>query len=54
MSKLPKPTKKQKQFSINPEGKGIKRIPKELNTMDIRKRIEEIEEQRAWDKAWRL
>ncbi|MFM2666713.1 hypothetical protein AAFX24_17945 [Vibrio mediterranei] len=54
MNKLPKPTKKQKQFNINPKGKGIKRIPDELNTMDIRKRIEDIEEQRAWDKEWRL
>jgi hypothetical protein len=54
VNKLPKPTKKQKQFNINPKGKGIKRIPDELNTMDIRKRIEEIEEQRAWDKEWRL
>ncbi|EDP59554.1 hypothetical protein [Vibrio sp. AND4] len=54
MSKLPKPTKKQKQFSINPEGKGIKRIPEELKTMGVRKRIEEIEEQREWDKEWGL
>jgi hypothetical protein len=54
VNKLPKPTKKQKQFNINPKGKGIKRIPDELNTMDIRKRIEDIEEQRAWDKEWRL
>ncbi|MCW8336720.1 hypothetical protein [Vibrio paucivorans] len=54
MSKLPKPTQKQKQkqFTINPKGKGMKRIPEELSTMDIRKRIEEIEEQTAWDKEW--
>ncbi|MFM2588181.1 hypothetical protein [Vibrio sp. TBV020] len=52
MSKSPKPTKKQKQFTINPKGKGIKRIPEELNIMDIRKRIAEIEEQREWDKEW--
>ncbi|MCW8336443.1 hypothetical protein [Vibrio paucivorans] len=52
MSKPPKPTQKQKQFTINPKGKGIKRVPEELSTMDIRKRIEEIEEQREWDKEW--
>ncbi len=46
MNKLPKPTQKQKQFSINPKGKGIKRIPEELKTMGVRKRIEEIEEQK--------
>ncbi|MDF2156043.1 hypothetical protein [Vibrio sp. CAU 1672] len=54
MSKLPKSTQKQKQFGINPKGKGIKRIPEELKTMDVRKRIEEIEEQKKWDKEWGL
>ncbi|CAH1528339.1 MULTISPECIES: hypothetical protein [Vibrio] len=54
MSKLPKPTQKQKQFSINPKGKGVKRIPEELKTMGVRKRIEEIEEQKEWDKEWGL
>ncbi|EHK2889877.1 hypothetical protein J7G16_004801 [Vibrio parahaemolyticus] len=56
MSKLPKPTQKQKQFNINPKGKGkgIKRIPEELKTMGVRKRIEEIEEQKKWDKEWGL
>ncbi|EHH2499521.1 hypothetical protein J7X13_000676 [Vibrio parahaemolyticus] len=48
MSKLPKPTQKQKQFSINQ--KGIKRTPEELKKMGVRKRIEEIEEQKEWDK----
>ena len=46
MSKLPKPTKK--QFSINP--KGNKQIPEELKTMTVRKRKEEIEEKKEWDK----
>ena len=54
MSKLPKLTQKQKQFSINQKGKGIKRTPEELKTMDVRKRIEEIEKQREWDKEWGL
>ncbi|EME9803954.1 hypothetical protein ACT0HR_004331 [Vibrio alginolyticus] len=44
MSKSPKATQKQKQFSINQ--KGIKRIPEELKKMGVRKRIEEIEEQK--------
>lgn len=52
VSKLPKPTQKQKQFSINQ--KGIKRIPEELKKMGVRKRIEEIEEQKKWDKEWGL
>ncbi|MCS0376596.1 hypothetical protein [Vibrio diabolicus] len=52
MSKLPKPTQKQKQFSINQ--KGIKRIPEELKKMGVRERIEEIEEQKKWDKEWGL
>ncbi|MCR9587281.1 hypothetical protein [Vibrio alginolyticus] len=52
MSKLPKSTQKQKQFSINQ--KGTKRIPEELKKMGVRKRIEEIEEQKKWDKEWGL
>ncbi|EAS77995.1 hypothetical protein V12G01_23303 [Vibrio alginolyticus 12G01] len=52
MSKSPKATQKQKQFSINQ--KGIKRIPEELKKMGVRKLIEEIEEQKKWDKEWGL
>ncbi|GAJ72392.1 hypothetical protein JCM18904_3207 [Vibrio sp. JCM 18904] len=52
MSKLLKPTQKQKQLDLNPKGKGIKRIPEELKRKDVRKRIEEIEEQKKWDKEW--
>ncbi|MCX8872380.1 hypothetical protein NOK74_09285 [Vibrio parahaemolyticus] len=54
MSKLPKPTQKQKQLGLNPKGKGIKRMPEELKRKDVRKRIEEIEEQKKWDKEWGL
>ncbi|EJG1281011.1 hypothetical protein CUX29_RS02720 [Vibrio parahaemolyticus] len=54
MSKLPKLTQKQKQLGLNPKGKGIKRIPDELKRKDVRKQIEEIEEQKKWDKEWGL
>ncbi|CAM3128012.1 hypothetical protein VIMY103929_19825 [Vibrio mytili] len=54
MSKRPKPTQMQQQFDINPKGKGIKRISEEWKTMDVRKRIEELEEQKEWDKEWGL
>ena len=52
MSKLPKPIQKQKKSGITPKGKEIKQTPEGLKTMNIRKRIEEIEEQRKWDKEW--
>ncbi|MCX8864487.1 hypothetical protein [Vibrio parahaemolyticus] len=54
MSKLLKQKQKQKQLGLNPKGKGIKRIPEELKRKDVRKRIEEIEEQKKWDKEWGL
>ncbi|MBO1659481.1 hypothetical protein [Vibrio parahaemolyticus] len=54
MSKLPNPTQKQKQLGLNPKGKRIKRIPEELKRKDVRKRIEDIEEQKKWDKEWGL
>ena len=54
MSKLPKLTQKQKQLGLNPKGKRIKRIPEELKRKDVRKRIEDIEEQKKWDKEWGL
>nr|WP_217906236.1 hypothetical protein [Vibrio natriegens] len=54
VSKLPKLTQKQKQLGLNPKGKGIKRIPDELKRKNVRKRIEEIEEQKKWDKEWGL
>ncbi len=49
MSKSPKATQKQKQFSINQ--KGIKRIPEELKKMGVRKRIEEIEDKKSGIKS---
>lgn len=54
VSKLPKPTQKQKQLGLNPKEKRIKRIPEELKRKDVRKRIEDIEEQKKWDKEWGL
>lgn len=54
VSKLPNPTQKQKQLGLNPKGKRIKWIPEELKRKDVRKRTEDIEEQKKWNKEWGL
>jgi len=46
MSKLTKPAQKQIISGMNPKEKKIYRSPEGLKTMNIRKRIEEIEEQK--------
>lgn len=52
MSKLTKPVQKQIISGVNPKEKKINRTLEGLKTMNIRKRIEEIEEQKKWDEEW--
>ncbi len=51
---MPYPLTRTKRFAVNPSGKAkpIKRVKIQHKFMEIRRRIEMLEEQREFDKKW--